>query len=90
MTRNGCSRSTSLSNTRAFVERLERRVGNHVQRALRTHGQRIAQRGLTVRGSDGGDHHFVGTPALLDAQGFFDGDGIEGIDAELDAIEHHA
>ena len=72
------------------VERLERRVGNHVQRALRTHGQRIAQRGLAIRGSDGGDDDFVGAPALLDAQGFFDGDGIEGIDAELDAVERDA
>ena len=72
------------------VQRLERRVGNHVQRALRAHGQRVAQCGLAIRGSDGGDDDFVGTPALLDAQGFFDGNGIEGIDAELDAVERDA
>ena len=36
------------------------------------------------------DHDFVGAAALLDAQRFFDGDGVEGIDAEFDAVEHHA
>ena len=61
-----------------------------MQRALRAHGERIAQRRLTVGGSDGGDDHFVGTSALLDAQRFLDGDGVERIDAELDAVEHHA
>ncbi len=61
-----------------------------MQRTLRTHGQGIAKHGLAVRRTDGGDHHFVGQAALLEAQGFFDGDGIEGIDAELDAVEHHA
>ena len=88
MTRNGCSRSTSFEQHARRGERLERRIGDHVQRALRAHGQRVAQRGLTIRGSDGGDHDFVGAAALLDAQRLFDGDGIEGIDAELDAVEH--
>jgi hypothetical protein len=48
-------------------ERLERRVADHVQCALRAHGQCISQRRLTVGGSDGCDHHFVGAAAFLDA-----------------------
>ena len=83
------SRPASATRVRTG-QRLERRVGDDVQRALRAHGERIAQRGLAVGGPDGGDDHFIGAAALLDAQRFFDRDLIEGIDAELDAVEHHA
>ncbi len=69
------------------VERLERRIRDHVQRALRAHGERVAQCGLAIRGADGGDHDLVGAAAFLDTQCFLDGDGIEGIDAQLDAVE---
>ena len=65
-------------------------VIDHVQRTLCSHGQRIAQRRLAVGRADGGDHHFVGASCFLDAQRLFDRDLVEGIDAEFDAVEHHA
>ena len=58
----------------------------HVQRAVRAHRERGAQLLLAVRGADGGDDHFVGAAALLDAQCFLERDLVEGIDAHLDAI----
>jgi hypothetical protein len=38
-----------------------------VQRALRAHGQRIAEQGLAIRRTDGGHHHLIGLAAFLDA-----------------------
>jgi hypothetical protein len=70
--------------------RLEGRIGDHVQGALGAHGQRVTQHGLAIRGTNGGDHDFIGLAALLDSQRFLDGDGIERVDAELYAVEHHA
>ena len=90
MTRNGCSRSTSFSSTRATASGSSARVGHDVQRAVRAHGERVAQLRLAVRGPDGRDDDFVGAAALLDAQRLFEGDLVEGIDAHLDAVEHDA
>ena len=86
MTSSGCSFSTSFSNTRAAVERLDGGVGLDVQGAVGAHGERGAQLLLAVSRADGGDDDFLGAAALLDAQGLFERDLVEGVDAHLDAV----
>ena len=71
-------------------ERLEHRVRHHVQRTLRAHREGVTQGGLQFGRPDGRHHDFVRTTSLLDPQCLFDRDLVEGIDAELHAIEHHA
>ena len=72
-------------------ERLERRRRRRrAARGARPWRARCAACAWASAGRDGGDDHFVGAPALLDAQRFFERDLVEGIDAELDAVEHHA
>ena len=54
-----------------------------MDRAVGTHGQAVAQVRLGVGRGDGGDHDLAGDALVAQAQGFFQGDFIEGIGDSL-------
>ncbi len=62
----------------------------HQQRAIRTHGQCRAQLVLHIGRPDGDHHHLFGQALLLQPQGFFQRDFVEGVDALFDAIGNDA
>lgn len=54
------------------------------------HGQAVAQVRSRIGRRQGGDHDFRGDAGIAQAQCFFQGDFVERVGRELDALGHHA
>ncbi len=67
-------------------EGIEGRVGADEHGAVGAHGQAGAESFDAVVGADGDDDDFEGGGGFLEAEGLLEGDGVEGIDGELDAV----
>src|SRR5690606_18849493 len=71
-------------------ERLDGLVSDHVDRAVGTHRQAVAQVRGGVGGGDGGDHDLGRDALVAQAQRFFQRNLVEGVGGEFDAVGDHA
>ena len=65
-------------------------VADHVDGAVGAHRQAVAQVRLGVGRGDRGDHDLGGDALVAQAQGFFQGDFVERVGRQLDAVGDHA